>query len=119
MDQAYDYEKSAKAAAASGDIETAKAFEAKAVEARALAEAWGENGIYRVALHAGAQGLIGGIASGNARALSGISGAVGGGGQQLGKDLGEAEAERRKLQGQEREDLINTYQQTLATVGGR
>jgi filamentous hemagglutinin len=27
-------------------------------------------------------------------------------------------AERRKLQGQEREDLINTYQQTLATVGG-
>jgi filamentous hemagglutinin len=119
LDQAYDYKRSAEAAAARGDSETAKALNIKADEAKAVAEAWGENGVSRVALHAGAQGLIGGVASGNAGALSSISGAVGGNlGQQLGKDLGEAEADRRGLQGQEREDLINSYQQTLATVGG-
>lgn len=119
LDQAYDYEKLAKAAADRGEIETAKAFDAKATEARAVAESWGDNGVYRLALHAGAQGLIGGIASGNAGALSSVSGAVGGNlGQQLGRDLGETEADRKGLQGQEREDLINTYQQTLAKVGG-
>jgi len=119
LDQAYDYEKLAKAAAASGDSQTANAFNAKAAEALAVAEAWSENGINRLALHAGAQGLIGGIAGGSAGALGSISGAVGGNlGQQLGKSLGEAEADRRDLQGQERETFINSYEQGLATIGG-
>ena len=38
--------------------------------------------------------------------------------QQLGKGLGEQEADRRGLVGRERAAFVNSYQQGLATVGG-
>jgi hypothetical protein len=117
--QADEYKASAANAEAQGDVQAAQAYTAKQSEFQAISDAWGDNGINRLALHAGAQGLIGGITSGGAGALSGVSGVVGGNlGQQLGKGLGEAEADRKGLQGRTRENLINTYQNTLAAVGG-
>lgn len=72
-----------------------------------------------LALHAGAQSLIGGLAGGNSGAISSVSGVDGGNlGQQLGKTLGEEEAKKLGLEGKDRESLINTYQQTFASAGG-
>jgi filamentous hemagglutinin len=119
QDQAYDYERLAADAATRGDSETAAAFNIKAADAQSTAEAWGDNGLNRLALHAAAQGLIGGIAAGNTGALSSISGVAGGNlGQQLGEKLGAAEADRHGLQGQDKETFIDAYQQTLASIGG-
>jgi hypothetical protein len=117
--QADEYKASAANAEGQGDVQAAQAYRAKQSEFQTISDSWGDNGINRLALHAGAQGLIGGITSGSAGALSSVSGVVGGNlGQQLGKSLGEAEADRKGLQGQTRENLINTYQNTLAAVGG-
>lgn len=102
-----------------GDSAEAQILSTKASEAQAVADSWGDNGANRLALHAAAQGLIGGLASGSTGVITSVSGVVGGNlGQQLGQKLGEAEADRQGLQGQARTDLINTYQNTLATVGG-
>ncbi|MGK5060810.1 hemagglutinin repeat-containing protein, partial [Janthinobacterium sp. LB2P49] len=113
------YEESAKAARSSGDAEKASYYDALAKQAKDTAESWGDNGFNRIALHAAAQGLIGGLSSGAGGALSGVGGVVGGNwGQQLGHSLGEAEANKQDLKGEERKEFINTYQQTLASIGG-
>ncbi|MCX7289658.1 hemagglutinin repeat-containing protein, partial [Janthinobacterium sp.] len=113
------YEESAKAARSSGDAEKASYYDALAKQAKDTAESWGDNGFNRIALHAAAQGLIGGLSSGAGGALSGVGGVVGGNwGQQLGHSLGEAEASKLELKGEERKEFINTYQQTLAGIGG-
>jgi filamentous hemagglutinin len=63
--------------------------------------------------------LIGGLAGGNAGVLSSASGvAAGSMGQQMGKTLGEAQADKQGLSGSARDQFVNTYQQTLATLGG-
>jgi hypothetical protein len=117
--QADSFQRLAKDASERGDQEAANAYAGQEAEARATAQAWSDNGLNRLALHAAAQGFIGGISGGNAEALSSISGVAGGNfGQQLGKNLGQAEADKQGLQGQARNDLINTYQQTFATIGG-
>lgn len=116
---AADFRKQANDAMDRGDTHAADSYNAQAVAVLDAAKPWGDNGAYRLALHAGAQGLIGGLAGGNAGAISSVSGVAGGNlGQQLGKTLGEDEAKKLGLKGKERESLINTYQQTLASVGG-
>jgi filamentous hemagglutinin len=102
-----------------GENEAASMLAAKATEAQAISDAWGDNGINRVTLHTAAQGVIGGLASGSTGALNSVTGVVGGNlGQQLGKKIGEVEADQMGLQGQERANLISTYQNNLAVVGG-
>jgi filamentous hemagglutinin len=117
--QADAYAQFATDAATSGDTETAQVLKAKSIEFQTVADSWGDNGSNRSTLHAISQGLIGGLASGSSGAISNASGVVGGNlGQQLGQKLGEDEAERAGLQGQARNDLVNRYQNTLASVGG-
>jgi hypothetical protein len=117
--QADAYTQRAKDAKEVGNAEAALAYSAKAAEAQATADSWGDNGLNRVALHLAAQGLIGGLAGGNAGAISSIAGVAGGNlGQQLGKTLGEAEADRQGLEGDDRQSLVTTYQETLATIAG-
>jgi filamentous hemagglutinin len=102
-----------------GDTAAANAYAAQSRDAQSVADSWGDNGANRIALHAAAQGLIGALAGGKAGALSDVSGVVGGNlGHQLGQSLGEAEADKQGLTGLARENLVNTYQQTLAGVGG-
>jgi hypothetical protein len=116
---AYAYVDLANDAAQRGDTQAAQAYATKAQEEQAIANAWGDNGASRLALHGAAQGLIGGLAGGNAGALSSVSAVVGGNlGQQLGQSLGEEKADKQGLTGTARDSLINTYQQTLAGVGG-
>jgi filamentous hemagglutinin len=101
------------------DIVEAQVLNTKANEAQAVADSWSDSGANRVALHATAQGLIGGLASGSTGTMTSVSGVAGGNlGQELGQKLGAAEADRQGLQGEARTDLINTYQNTLATIGG-
>ncbi|MET3135484.1 hypothetical protein AAKU55_005794, partial [Oxalobacteraceae bacterium GrIS 1.11] len=117
--EATNYGELAKAAAARGDTDQANAYSAQAAEAETTAKNWGDNGVYRVGLHVAAQGLIGGVAGGGAGALGAATGVVAGNqGQQLGKVMGEAEADKQGLKGQARIDFVNTYQQTMATLGG-
>jgi filamentous hemagglutinin len=93
--------------------------QALADQARSDADSWGDDGINRAALHAATQALIGGLAGGNAGALSSASGVAAGSlGQQMGKTLGEAQADKQRLSGSARDRFVNTYQQTLATLGG-
>jgi hypothetical protein len=115
-----DYSQLAAAAGQRGDTQEALALSAKAKEEQATATAWSDNGLYRLALHAATQGLIGGLAGGGGGALSGISGVAGGNlGQRLGEAQGNAEADRLGLPlGKERTDFINTFKETAATIGG-
>lgn len=103
----------------SGDPQKAAEYQAKANEAQTTADAWSDNGIYRVALHTATQAAIGGAAGGGAGALNSGAGVIGGNlGQRLGEKLGEAEAAKQGLTGQAKEKLVNSYQQAFATVGG-
>ncbi|WGG52841.1 hemagglutinin repeat-containing protein [Rugamonas sp. DEMB1] len=109
----------AEEARANGDTEKANEYAATAAEAQRTADNWGDNGVYRIGLHVAAQGLIGGVTGGGAGAAGAAGGVVAGNqGQQLGQALGEAEADKRKLTGTAREDLVNTYKETFATLGG-
>jgi filamentous hemagglutinin len=99
----------------------AKQYQAQADQAKATAAAWGDNGAYRLALHTAAQSALGGLAGGNAGAVNSGAGVIGGNlGQQLGKQLGEAEADRQQLakDSDARKNLVNSYQQEFANVGG-
>ncbi|MET3131329.1 hypothetical protein AAKU55_001591, partial [Oxalobacteraceae bacterium GrIS 1.11] len=117
--EAANYGELAKDAAARGDTDKANAYSAQAAEAATTAKNWDDNGVYRVGLHVAAQGLIGGMAGGGAGALGAATGVVAGNqGQQLGKAMGEAEAKKLGLEGDEKDKLVNTYQQTMATLGG-
>lgn len=101
--------------------EEAKQYQAKADEAKATADTWGDNGINRLAVHAAVQSIIGGLAGGSAGALNSGAGVLGGNlGQRLGQQLGEEEADKQGLakDSKARTDLVNSYQQTFATVGG-
>jgi filamentous hemagglutinin len=101
------------------DPATAQMYREKAAEAQATAESWGDNGVNRLALHSAAQGLIGGLTNGNVGALTSVAGVAGGNlGQQLGAKLGADAAEQQELSEEDRKKLINTYQETLATIGG-
>ena len=117
--EANGFQQQADIARRAGDAASAAAYDDKARQAQGTADNWSDNGVYRLALHAGAQAAVGG-ATGGARAAAGAAGGPGGGsvGQQLGKTLGEQEADKRGLTGQERASFVNTYQQGLATVGG-
>ncbi|WP_323144389.1 hemagglutinin repeat-containing protein [Massilia phyllosphaerae] len=100
-----------------GDKIAEKDYDAQAKAAGVTAAAWGDDGIYRLALHATAQGAIGSMAGGNAGAVGGVVGVVGGNvGKQVGKFLADAQAEG--LSEADRKELVNTYQQTMATLGG-
>jgi len=103
----------------SGNAAAADEYTAKANEAAATAANWGDNGVYRVGLHAATQGMLGGLANGQAGALQSSAGVVGGNlGQQLGEQLGDAEAKKLGLTGDARKAFVNAYQQTGAVVGG-
>ena len=113
------FAKLASEATARGDIVQANDYVARQREAEATAQLWAEGGAYRVGLHAAAQGLIGAAAGGGIAAAGSAAGAVGGAlGADLGKALGEAEANKLNLTGTKRDDFVNSYQQTLATIGG-
>ena len=113
------YRREAETARQNGNSQAADDYAARANQAQATADAWGDNGIYRVALHTATQAVIGGAAGGGSGALNGAAGVIGGNlGQQLGKELGEAEADRQGLTGKAKDDLVNGYQQAFATVGG-
>jgi filamentous hemagglutinin len=100
-----------------GNKTAAAEYSSQAKAAGVTAAAWSDDGVYRVALHATAQGAIGSMAGGNAGAVGGIAGVVGGNvGKQVGKFLANAQAEG--LSEAERRELVNTYQQTMATLGG-
>lgn len=117
--EADGYREQANAARSAGDVAGAAAYDDKARQAQTTADNWGDNGIYRLALHAGTQAAVGGVSGGANAAASAAGGTVGGFvGQQLGKGLGEQEADRRGLTGNERAAFVNSYQQGLATVGG-
>jgi len=103
----------------SGNEVAAAEYAAKASEAAATAAKWGDNGIYRVGLHAASQSILGGLANGRAGALESAAGVVGGNlGQQLGEQLGNAEAERLGLTDDARRAFVNAFQQTGAVLGG-
>jgi len=109
----------AQQAADRGDTVAAADYRAKASEAAATAANWGDNGVYRVGLHAATQGMLGGLASGQSGALESAAGVVGGNlGQQLGAQLGNVEAEKLGLTGEEKRAFVNAFQQTGAVVGG-
>jgi hypothetical protein len=114
-----DYTRLADQAASNGDASEAARYSALALEQKNTAAAWGDNGVNRIALHAGAQGLIGGLAGGSAGAISSISGVAGGNlGQQLGEYLGTERANALGLTDSDRAALINSYQEDMAKVGG-
>jgi len=109
----------AETAATKGDTEAASAYTALAAEAQTTANNWGDNGVYRVGLHAAAQGLLGGLVGGSAGAGAASSGVVAGNlGQQLGEAMGEAEAKKLGLTGDDAKRLVKTYQETGATIAG-
>ncbi|KQZ27064.1 hemagglutinin repeat-containing protein [Duganella sp. Root1480D1] len=117
--EAQDFRNLAEKAAANNDLVSAAMYTSKANEAAATAENWGENGIYRVGLHAAMQGVLGSLSNGHSGALESAAGVVGGNlGQQLAEELGNAEANRLGLTGEKRLALINAYQNTGAVVGG-
>ncbi|MBB3121280.1 two-partner secretion domain-containing protein [Pseudoduganella violacea] len=114
-----DFAQKAMEAWTKGDTVAGDAYAAKAAEAGDAAAKWGDNGMYRVGLHTAAQGLIGGAASGGAGAVGSASAVVAGNqGQQIGKELGEAEAKRLGLDQTARDKLVNSYQEAFATVSG-
>ncbi|WP_226939253.1 hemagglutinin repeat-containing protein [Janthinobacterium sp. FT14W] len=113
------YDELSEQAKKNGDIEQANDYSAKAAEAKQTAYNWGDNGVYRIGLHMATQGLIGGAANGGGGALGAAGGVVAGNqGQQLGKSLGEAAAAKLDLTDEARTTLVNTYQETFATLGG-
>jgi len=113
------YAKLAEDAMAKNDPVAAEAYAAKAKEASETATNWGDNGIYRVGLHAATQGMLGGLSNGQAGALESAAGVVGGNlGQQLGAQMGNAKADELGLTGEKRAALVNAYQNTGAVVGG-
>nr|WP_314623562.1 hemagglutinin repeat-containing protein [uncultured Noviherbaspirillum sp.] len=117
--EADGYAQQADAARRAGDATGAAAYDDRARQSQATADNWSDNGVYRLALHAGTQAAVGGVAGGAGMAAAAAGGTVGGSiGQQLGKGLGEQEADRRGLTGMERAAFVNSYQQGLATVGG-
>ncbi|SFG82775.1 filamentous hemagglutinin [Duganella sp. CF458] len=117
--EAQDYKDQAAKAAANNDLVAAAELTEKAKAAAATAENWGDNGIYRVGLHAATQGMLGSLANGHAGALENAAGVVGGNlGQQLGAELGKAEAKRLGLDDEKSAALINAYQNTGAVLGG-
>jgi len=117
--EADGYAQQADAARRAGDAAGAAAYDDRARQSQATADNWGDDGVYRLALHAGTQAAVGGVAGGAGMAAAAAGGTVGGSiGQQLGKELGEQEADWRGLTGMERAVFVNSYQQGLATVGG-
>jgi filamentous hemagglutinin len=113
------YVQLAEEAKAKNDPAAADAYTAKAKEASEAATNWGDNGIYRVGLHAATQGMLGGLSNGQAGALESTAGVVGGNlGQQLGAQIGNAKADELGLNGEKRAALVNAYQNTGAVVGG-
>jgi hypothetical protein len=117
--EAQDYKDQAAKAAANNDLVAAAELTEKAKAAAATAENWGDNGIYRVGLHAATQGMLGSLANGHAGALESAAGVVGGNlGQQLGAELGKGEAKRLGLDDEKSAALINAYQNTGAALGG-
>jgi filamentous hemagglutinin len=117
--EARRYEDLADKARNSNDLKAADEYAAKASAADAMAANWGDNGIYRVGLHAATQGLLGNLANGQSGALGSAAGVVGGNlGQQLGAKLGNAEADRLGLPDDQRAALVNAYQNTGAVIGG-
>jgi filamentous hemagglutinin len=117
--EANSYVQQADAARRAGDATGAAAYDDRARQSQATANNWSDNGVYRLALHAGTQAAVGGVAGGAGMAAAAAGGTVGGSiGQQLGKGLGEQEADRRGLTGLERAAFVNSYQQGMATVGG-
>jgi hypothetical protein len=116
---AREFEKQSKQAALNNDPKAAAELAAKAAEADATAANWGDNGLYRVGLHATTQALLGDLANGQSGALAGAAGVVGGNlGQQLAQSLATAEADKLGLIGEKRTAFINAYQQTGAVIGG-
>jgi filamentous hemagglutinin len=114
-----DFLKEAKDALLRNDLAAVAEYEAKAQEAATLAANWGENGVYRVGLHAATQGMLGSLANGQAGALQGAGGVVGGNlGQQFAASIGNADADKLGLTGAAREAFVNVYQNTGAVVGG-
>jgi filamentous hemagglutinin len=117
--EADQYKTLSEYAAKHGNDQAAQFYKAEETEYQAISNAWGENGIDRLLLHVGTQGLIGGLTGGSAGTLNSVSGVIGGSlGQQIGKSLGEAAADQQGLLGKVRDDFINTYQNSGATVGG-
>lgn len=117
--EASAYTQAADTARKDGDSNKAAEYDDKAGQAQATADNWGDNGIYRLSLHAASQAAVGGAAGGGSGAASAGAGVIGGNlGQQAGQSLGEAEADRLGLEGQARKDLVNSYQQFFATAGG-
>jgi hypothetical protein len=102
-----------------GNAEDAAHYQNLADQARANAASWGDNGSNRIALHTASQALIGGLSGGSAGALNSGSGALAGNlGQQLGASLAATEAKRLGLDEAAAKTLANSYQQSLATIGG-
>jgi hypothetical protein len=102
-----------------GNAEDAAHYQNLADQARANAASWGDNGSNRIALHAASQALIGGLSGGSTGALNSGSGALAGNlGQQLGASMAATEAKRLGLDETAAKSLANSYQQSLATIGG-
>ncbi len=102
-----------------GDSVAAAELTVQANEAASTAAKWGDNGAYRVGLHAATQGMLGGLANGQAAAFESAAGVIGGNlGQQLAAQLGTAEADNLGLKGQEKAAFVNAFQQTGAVIGG-
>ena len=117
--EASAYTQAADTARKDNDASKAVEYDNKAKQAQTTADNWGDNGVYRLGLHAASQAAVGGAAGGGSGAASAGAGVIGGNlGQQAGQSLGEAEADRLGLDGQARKDLVNGYQQFLATAGG-
>ncbi|MDN2714552.1 hemagglutinin repeat-containing protein [Janthinobacterium sp. SUN120] len=109
----------AKKADAAGDYTAAAEFTALAKQSQEKAAAWGDDGAYRLALHGATQGMIGALSGGGAGAINSVAGVAGGNlGHRLGAELGAKEAERLKLTGAAKDELINSYQQIWSAVGG-
>ncbi|MDM5182272.1 hemagglutinin, partial [Massilia sp. DJPM01] len=115
------YLQQAENATAGNDPAAAAAFTAKANDALATAANWSDNGIFRIALHAATQGIVGGITGGTSGALSSGGGVIGGNlGQRVGEASGEAAADKLGLAlgSTERASFVNAYQQAGAAIGG-
>ncbi|HEX8615130.1 MAG TPA: hemagglutinin repeat-containing protein [Telluria sp.] len=115
------YLQQAENATASNDSVAAAAYTAKANDALTTAANWGDNGIYRIALHTATQAIVGGISGGASGALSSGAGVIGGNlGQRIGEASGEAAADKLGLAlgSPERASFVNAYQQAGAAIGG-
>ncbi|WP_431476622.1 hemagglutinin repeat-containing protein [Massilia eburnea] len=118
-DKAYEYRDLADKFTRANDPLAAAEYTSKADEAAETALKWGENGIYRVGLHAATQSMLGSLSNGQAGAVQSAAGVVGGNlGQQLAAELGEAEAQKLGLKGKARDAFVNAFQSTGAVVGG-